>query len=178
MVGRKNVSFDALISYILYSTLHITSHLWQLLPSQLTVFLCGAAGVSEDSDYTSDIGYPIGQNPNSSASQYLGAASSLSAGPHHLTAGYGNGAYPGHPEMSPGAGWPEEELYYNSRPNGRAVIRYGMTLLVPAGAMDDPRGLVGYEPVVTCTAMKTFSYSFRSFERIRERKSNFLTLLL
>ncbi|XP_043203457.1 protein unc-13 homolog A-like [Amphibalanus amphitrite] len=33
------------------------------------------AGVSEDSDYTSDIGYPIGQNPNSSASQYLGAAS-------------------------------------------------------------------------------------------------------
>ena len=89
------------------------------LPSDLTVR--DLAGVSEDSDYTSDIGYPIGQNPNSSASQYLGAATSLaSGGAHHLAADYGNGAYPSHPEMSPGAGWPEEELFYNSRPNGRA----------------------------------------------------------
>ncbi|XP_037082505.1 phorbol ester/diacylglycerol-binding protein unc-13-like [Pollicipes pollicipes] len=93
------------------------------------------SGVSEDSDYTSDIGYPIGQNPNSSASQYLGAANSLAGGqgyPHHqlspgypgqhqLSPGYGSGGYPAHPEMSPSSAWPEDELYYNSRPPGRTV---------------------------------------------------------
>lgn len=36
------------------------------------------AGVSEDSDYTSDVNYPIGQNANSSASQFLSAANQLS----------------------------------------------------------------------------------------------------
>jgi len=36
------------------------------------------AGVSEDSDYTSDINYPIGQHANSSASQFLSVANQLS----------------------------------------------------------------------------------------------------
>ncbi|XP_035713547.1 putative uncharacterized protein DDB_G0279653 [Folsomia candida] len=35
------------------------------------------SGVSEDSDYTSDVNYPIGQHPNSSASQFLSAANQL-----------------------------------------------------------------------------------------------------
>lgn len=36
----------------------------------LNIFSCFPAGYSEDSDYTSDLNYPIGQNANSSASQY------------------------------------------------------------------------------------------------------------
>jgi hypothetical protein len=36
-----------------------------------------SAGVSEDSDYTSDVNYPVGQHPNSSASQFLSAAHQL-----------------------------------------------------------------------------------------------------
>lgn len=32
--------------------------------------LIHSAGYSEDSDYTSDLNYPVGQNANSSASQY------------------------------------------------------------------------------------------------------------
>lgn len=38
----------------------------------MTKFL--PAGYSEDSDYTSDLNYPIGQHPNSSASQFKSAA--------------------------------------------------------------------------------------------------------
>ncbi|KAL3279644.1 hypothetical protein HHI36_017150, partial [Cryptolaemus montrouzieri] len=33
-----------------------------------------SAGYSEDSDYTSDLNYPVGQHANSSASQFLSAA--------------------------------------------------------------------------------------------------------
>lgn len=33
-----------------------------------------SAGYSEDSDYTSDLNYPVGQHPNSSASQFRSAA--------------------------------------------------------------------------------------------------------
>lgn len=33
-----------------------------------------SAGYSEDSDYTSDLNYPVGQHPNSSASQFLSSA--------------------------------------------------------------------------------------------------------
>lgn len=32
-----------------------------------------SAGYSEDSDYTSDLNYPVGQHPNSSASQFRSA---------------------------------------------------------------------------------------------------------
>lgn len=34
--------------------------------------------MSEDSDYTSDINYPVGQHPNSSASQFLSVANQMS----------------------------------------------------------------------------------------------------
>ena len=34
--------------------------------------------MSEDSDYTSDINYPVGQHPNSSVSQFLGVATQMS----------------------------------------------------------------------------------------------------
>ncbi|KAK3874804.1 hypothetical protein Pcinc_020284 [Petrolisthes cinctipes] len=34
--------------------------------------------MSEDSDYTSDINYPVGQQANSSASQFLGVANQMS----------------------------------------------------------------------------------------------------
>lgn len=43
------------------------------------------AGVSEDSDYTSDINYPVGQHPNSSASQFLSAANQLTTPQRSLT---------------------------------------------------------------------------------------------
>ncbi|XP_063876934.1 uncharacterized protein LOC135109485 [Scylla paramamosain] len=36
------------------------------------------SGMSEDSDYTSDINYPVGQHPNSSVSQFLGVATQMS----------------------------------------------------------------------------------------------------
>nr|XP_045622771.1 uncharacterized protein LOC123773199 isoform X5 [Procambarus clarkii] len=36
------------------------------------------SGMSEDSDYTSDINYPVGQHPNSSASQFLAVANQMS----------------------------------------------------------------------------------------------------
>ena len=36
------------------------------------------AGISEDSDYTSDVNYPVGQHPNSSASQFLGVVNQIS----------------------------------------------------------------------------------------------------
>lgn len=36
-----------------------------------------AAGYSEDSDYTSELNYPVGQHPNSSASQFRGMASQM-----------------------------------------------------------------------------------------------------
>lgn len=60
-----------------------------------------SAGYSEDSDYTSDLNYPVGQHPNSSASQFRTAAHQIhtpqrsletsrensyerdDAGPHH-----------------------------------------------------------------------------------------------
>ncbi|KDR23952.1 hypothetical protein L798_09529 [Zootermopsis nevadensis] len=35
---------------------------------------CGHSGYSEDSDYTSDLNYPVGQHANSSASQFRSAA--------------------------------------------------------------------------------------------------------
>merc|ERR1711962_1083535 len=35
------------------------------------------AGMSEDSDYTSDVNYPVGQHANSSASQFLSVANQL-----------------------------------------------------------------------------------------------------
>lgn len=37
-----------------------------------------AAGISEDSDYTSDVNYPVGQHLNSSASHYLGVTQHMS----------------------------------------------------------------------------------------------------
>ncbi|XP_066151235.1 protein unc-13 homolog B isoform X6 [Euwallacea fornicatus] len=40
-----------------------------------------SAGYSEDSDYTSDLNYPVGQHPNSSASQFRSAAHQLNS-PH------------------------------------------------------------------------------------------------
>lgn len=36
------------------------------------------AGYSEDSDYTSDLNYPVGQHANSSASQFRNAAHQMS----------------------------------------------------------------------------------------------------
>ncbi|CAG7822721.1 unnamed protein product [Allacma fusca] len=43
----------------------------------LNGYICMKTGVSEDSDYTSDVNYPVGQHPNSSASQFLSAAHQL-----------------------------------------------------------------------------------------------------
>lgn len=48
----------------------------------LCSFLCltlvrFAAGYSEDSDYTSDLNYPVGQHANSSASQFRSAADQM-----------------------------------------------------------------------------------------------------
>ncbi|KAJ1522057.1 hypothetical protein ONE63_002372 [Megalurothrips usitatus] len=37
----------------------------------------GHSGYSEDSDYTSELNYPVGQHPNSSASQFRGVASQM-----------------------------------------------------------------------------------------------------
>ena len=44
-------------------------------------FFLNLAGYSEDSDYTSDLNYPVGQHANSSASQFRSAAQQLSTPP-------------------------------------------------------------------------------------------------
>ncbi|KAF0760030.1 phorbol ester/diacylglycerol-binding protein unc-13-like isoform X1, partial [Aphis craccivora] len=82
-----------------------------------------SAGNSEDSDYTSDFNYPIcQQQANSSASQFRNLADQLEMSPC---------SSPDHPNTKTSAGSqhlydsqryeerrvPEEDLYYNSRPN-------------------------------------------------------------
>lgn len=45
-----------------------------------------SARISEDSDYTSDVNYPVGQHPNSSASQFLAVANQMSTPQRSLEA--------------------------------------------------------------------------------------------
>ncbi|CAG0881016.1 unnamed protein product [Darwinula stevensoni] len=64
---------------------------------------------SEDSDYTSDVSYPIGQHPNSSASQYLNAAAQLQTPQRSLDLSPDYGT-----SDAPASGG--DPLSYNSRP--------------------------------------------------------------
>jgi len=48
------------------------------------------AGISEDSDYTSDVNYPVNQHPNSSASHFLGVMNQISTPQRSLCSSRGN----------------------------------------------------------------------------------------
>ncbi|KAG8236059.1 hypothetical protein J437_LFUL011982 [Ladona fulva] len=85
-------------------------------------------GYSEDSDYTSDLNYPIGQNANSSASQFRSAAHQICTPQRSLETSRensyerddGGGRVPHGPGPGGGdfesANTESEPLYYNSRP--------------------------------------------------------------
>lgn len=112
--------------------------------------------MSEDSDYTSDINYPVGQHANSSVSQFLGVATQMSTPQRSLEtsrensyerddgvqyggeAGYGESYDRGmaddyysytleHNKKNEGhklpSTIPDEDLFYNSRPNNRKDYR-------------------------------------------------------
>ncbi|CAB3386051.1 Hypothetical predicted protein, partial [Cloeon dipterum] len=96
---------------------------------------CETAGYSEDSDYTSDLNYPVGQHPNSSASQFRSAAHQMHTPQRSLETSrensYERDDAPGHQhgraanstahENFPGES--ADPLYYNSRPRGYKEYR-------------------------------------------------------
>jgi len=64
IIRRRKKTFTSVPSIISLNTLYVVIHL--------------SAGYSEDSDYTSDLNYPVGgQGANSSASQFRTAANQL-----------------------------------------------------------------------------------------------------
>ncbi|CAN8029533.1 unnamed protein product [Ixodes persulcatus] len=79
-----------------------------------------AAGISEDSDYTSDVGYPASaHHPNSSASQF--GAQQLARGGASLAGASGTLQQQQGPLYADSGGYGAadcyaEPLYYNSRP--------------------------------------------------------------
>lgn len=102
-------------------------------------YLSTGGGYSEDSDYTSDLNYPVpGQNPNSSASQYVNLKQPLHQQPmvnamansydYQTEGGYyddgsGMGGYNSYGQAGvvpdgtyAGGDYDQDELFYNSRP--------------------------------------------------------------
>lgn len=88
-----------------------------------------SAGYSEDSDYTSDLNYPVGQHANSSASQFRNAAHQMCTPQRSLETsrensyerddvpqGQGQGHYYGGDTGRRYSDNESEPLYYNSRP--------------------------------------------------------------
>ncbi|XP_059487205.1 protein unc-13 homolog B isoform X13 [Neocloeon triangulifer] len=96
---------------------------------------CDTAGYSEDSDYTSDLNYPVGQHPNSSASQFRTAAHQMHTPQRSLETSrensYERDDAPGHQHgraanSTAHENFPAEStdpLYYNSRPRGYKEYR-------------------------------------------------------
>lgn len=79
--------------------------------------------MSEDSDYTSDINYPVGQHPNSSVSQFLGVATQMSTPQRSLETSREN-SY----ERDDGVQYGGEAGYGESYDRGMADDFYSYTL--------------------------------------------------
>jgi hypothetical protein len=102
---------------------------------------CFAAGYSEDSDYTSDLNYPVGQHANSSASQFRAAAHQMHTpqrsletsrensyerddAPPHQHGRAANSTAHDAPYPADVAATAADPLYYNSRPRAHKEYRY------------------------------------------------------
>ncbi|KAF4526519.1 hypothetical protein B566_EDAN005886 [Ephemera danica] len=96
----------------------------------------GHSGYSEDSDYTSDLNYPVGQHANSSASQFRSAAHQMHTPQRSLETSRENSyerddAPAGHHGRAAnstahddyGHATEADPLYYNSRPRGYKEYR-------------------------------------------------------
>lgn len=109
--------------------------------SNLAIF---AAGYSEDSDYTSDLNYPVGQHANSSASQFRAAAHQMHTpqrsletsrensyerddAPSHQHGRAANST--AHDANYSADATAADPLYYNSRPRAHKEYRYKISTL-------------------------------------------------
>ncbi|XP_050712304.1 uncharacterized protein LOC126996136 [Eriocheir sinensis] len=81
------------------------------------------SGMSEDSDYTSDINYPVGQHPNSSVSQFLGVAAQMSTPQRSLETSRENSC-----ERDDGVQYSGETGYGEGLDRGTADDYYSYTL--------------------------------------------------
>jgi len=80
-----------------------------------------AAGVSEDSDYTSDVNYPVGQHANSSASQFYSAAHQLNTPQRSLNSSRENS-------------YETEDDYHHRNNGGQYHHKHSAYLTPPAGS--------------------------------------------